>query len=110
MGLACATWARLPTAALSAAIRWPAPPALATLNTLQEQKLPQRAARLGAHLLAQLERIDSPLIHEVRGLGLLVGIDLGYHVTPILQGLQARGILALPAGSTVLRLLPPLVI
>ena len=84
--------------------------ALATLDTLQEQKLPQRAARLGANLLAQLGRIDSPLIREVRGLGLLVGIDLRIRVTPLLRGLQARGILALPAGSTVLRLLPPLVI
>jgi len=43
-------------------------------------------------------------------LGLLVGVDLRVKVTPILQKLQALGVLALPAGSTVLRLLPPLVI
>ena len=57
-----------------------------------------------------MRAINSPLIREVRGLGLLVGVDLRVKVTPILQKLQALGVLALPAGSTVLRLLPPLVI
>ena len=65
---------------------------------------------LGDHLLARLRMLQSPLIREVRGLGLIVGIDLRVKVTPILQKLQALGVLALPAGSTVLRLLPPLVI
>jgi acetylornithine/LysW-gamma-L-lysine aminotransferase len=50
------------------------------------------------------------MIREARGLGLLIGIDLRVKVTPILQKLQTLGVLALPAGSTVLRLLPPLVI
>ena len=74
------------------------------------ETLPERAARLGDHLRGRLQRIESPLIREVRGLGLLVGIDLRIKVTPILQKLQGLGVLALPAGSTVLRLLPPLVI
>jgi len=74
------------------------------------ETLPDRAARLGEHLLGRLRRIESPLIREVRGLGLLVGVDLRVKVTPILQKLQALGVLALPAGATVLRLLPPLVI
>jgi acetylornithine/LysW-gamma-L-lysine aminotransferase len=74
------------------------------------ETLPERAARLGEYLLGRLRRIESPLIREVRGLGLLVGVDLRVKVTPILQKLQALGVLALPAGSTVLRLLPPLVI
>ncbi|MCX6027701.1 MAG: aspartate aminotransferase family protein [Chloroflexi bacterium] len=74
------------------------------------ETLPDRAARLGSHLKERLSAIQSPLIREVRGLGLLVGVDLRVKVTPILQKLQALGVLALPAGSTVLRLLPPLVI
>ncbi|MGQ9491931.1 MAG: aspartate aminotransferase family protein [Anaerolineae bacterium] len=74
------------------------------------ETLPQRAARLGEGLQARLRAINSPLIREVRGLGLMIGIDLRVKVTPILQRLQALGILALPAGPTVLRLLPPLVI
>lgn len=74
------------------------------------ETLPDRAARLGGYLQDRLRAIQSPLIREVRGLGLLVGLDLRVKVTPILQRLQALGVLALPAGSTVLRLLPPLVI
>jgi acetylornithine/LysW-gamma-L-lysine aminotransferase len=84
--------------------------ALATLQVMAAEDLPGRAARLGTTLLARLRAIPSSLIREVRGLGLLVGVDLRIRVTPILQGLQARGILALPAGPTVLRLLPPLVV
>jgi acetylornithine/LysW-gamma-L-lysine aminotransferase len=74
------------------------------------ETLPGRAARIGASFRAQLARIDSPLIREVRGLGLLVGVDLRVKVTPVLQRLQALGVLALPAGPTVLRFLPPLVV
>ena len=58
----------------------------------------------------QLKQIQSPLIREVRGLGLMVGIELKQKVTPYLQELMARGVLALPAGLTVMRFLPPLVI
>ncbi len=84
--------------------------ALATLEVISRETLPERAGRLGEYLIGRLRRIESPLIREVRGLGLLVGVDLRVKVTPILQQLQARGVLALPAGGTVLRLLPPLVI
>ena len=74
------------------------------------ETLVQRAARCGTRLMDGLRAIDSPLVREVRGLGLLVGIELKVKVTPVLQRLQALGVLALPAGMTVLRLLPPLVI
>jgi ornithine--oxo-acid transaminase len=46
---------------------------LAALDTLMEEGLIDRAARLGAHLLQRLRAIDSPLIAEVRGLGLFAG-------------------------------------
>ncbi|MGH2522362.1 MAG: aminotransferase class III-fold pyridoxal phosphate-dependent enzyme, partial [Anaerolineales bacterium] len=52
----------------------------------------------------------SPLVREVRGLGLMVGIELKQKATPYLQALMANGVLALPAGLTVMRFLPPLVI
>jgi N-acetyl-ornithine/N-acetyl-lysine deacetylase len=69
-----------------------------------------RAAALGAHALERLRAVESPLIREVRGLGLLIGIELKKRVQPYLEALCDRGILALPAGPNVLRLLPPLVI
>jgi acetylornithine/LysW-gamma-L-lysine aminotransferase len=84
--------------------------ALAAIEVIQRDGLAGRADRLGATLIESVRALRSPDIREVRGLGLLVGIELRTKVTPILQRLQARGVLALPAGGTVLRLLPPLVI
>lgn len=84
--------------------------ALATLQVLQEQDLPAQAAEKGAYLQARLSEIDAPAIRQVRGLGLMVGIELRSRVQPYLEALMDKGVLALPAGSTVLRLLPPLVI
>jgi acetylornithine/LysW-gamma-L-lysine aminotransferase len=84
--------------------------ALAALEVQENEQLPQRAAELGAYVLAELQKIDSPLIREVRGLGLMIGIELKQKVAPYLQALTERGVLALPAGMTVIRLLPPLVI
>ena len=83
---------------------------LAVLRVMRDEQLPQRAARLGEWLMSALRAIDSPQIREVRGLGLMVGVQLRGRVTPVLKALADEGIWALPAGSTVLRLLPPLVI
>jgi acetylornithine/LysW-gamma-L-lysine aminotransferase len=82
----------------------------ATIDVIRSEKLPERATELGAYALGRLKRIESPLIRDVRGLGLLLGVELKIKVTPVLQGLMSRGVLALPAGPNVLRLLPPLVI
>ena len=84
--------------------------ALAALDVQEKEQLPQRSAELGAYLLAELQKIESPLIREVRGLGLMVGIEIKQKVAPYLRALTERGVLALPAGMTVIRLLPPLVI
>ncbi len=83
---------------------------LAAIDYLEARRLPERAAELGEWFIGELRQIDSPLVREVRGLGLMVGIELKQKVTPFLQALMARGVLALPAGLTVLRFLPPLVI
>lgn len=83
---------------------------LAAIDVMETGHLPKRAAELGAWFLEQLKGIQSPLIREVRGLGLMCGIELRQKVTPYLQALMARGVLALPAGLTVMRFLPPLVI
>lgn len=82
----------------------------AVLRILAAEDLPARAARLGEQFMAKLRAIPSPLVRDVRGRGLLVGVELRQRVTPILKGLMERGVLALPAGPTVVRFLPPLVI
>jgi len=84
--------------------------ALAVLDVFEEEKLAERSAELGSWFLARLKEIQSPVIREARGLGLMCGIELRQKVTPYLQALMARGVLALPAGLTVMRFLPPLVI
>ncbi|PWH13840.1 MAG: aspartate aminotransferase family protein [Ardenticatenia bacterium] len=82
----------------------------AVVHVMERDDLPGRAARLGAKLLADLRAIRSPLIREVRGRGLMVGVELRRRATQVLRALMERGVLAMPAGSTVVRLLPPLVI
>ena len=84
--------------------------AIASLTALQEIDAPERAADLGGWLRDELRARNLSAVREVRGAGLMIGIELRTRVTPVLQALQARGILALPAGKTVLRLLPPLVV
>lgn len=84
--------------------------ALANLEVFEKEELVEQAAERGEYLQARLREIDSPMIREVRGLGMMVGIELKTRVIPVLQALQARGVIGMPAGGTVLRLLPPLVL
>jgi acetylornithine/LysW-gamma-L-lysine aminotransferase len=80
------------------------------LDCLLGERLPERALELGRSWLERLRRIESPLIEEVRGIGLMVGIQLRERVAPHLDALAREGVLALAAGPKVLRLLPPLVV
>jgi acetylornithine/LysW-gamma-L-lysine aminotransferase len=82
----------------------------AALDVMKEEDLPGQAAAKGAYLMEKLKAIQSPNIREVRGLGLMVGIEMKQKVTPYIKTLQERKIIALNAGLTVIRLLPPLVI
>jgi len=84
--------------------------AVAALEVMEEDQLDKQAAEKGAYLMEKLKAIPSPLIREVRGMGLMIGIELKQKVTPYLKALQERHIIALNAGLTVIRLLPPLVI
>ncbi len=82
----------------------------AVIKVMADEQLPQRAAELGRWLRAELAALPTAKVREVRGLGLMVGLELRGKVTPVLQTLLERGVWALPAGLNVLRLLPPLVI
>jgi len=84
--------------------------ALATLDYIVQQDLPGQAARKGAWVLERLSQMPAKAMREVRGLGLMIGVELRQRVTPYLRALMDEGVLALPAGVNVLRLLPPLVI
>ena len=84
--------------------------AIAALGVIEEEDLPRQALVKGAYLMDKLRRIESPTIREVRGKGLMVGIELKEKVAPYIKELQDKKIIALNAGMTVIRLLPPLVI
>ncbi len=83
---------------------------IAALRVAVRDRLPERAERLGQLAQERLAGLPADRVREVRGLGLLLGIELRERVAPVLADLEDRGFLALPAGATVLRLLPPLVI
>ena len=82
----------------------------AALDVIKEEDLPGQAEAKGKYLLDKLKEINSPNIREVRGLGLMVGIEMKQKVTGYVKALQEKKIIALNAGMTVIRLLPPLVI
>ena len=85
--------------------------AQATLDVLQATDIIQSGGRLGDTVRQYLAaNLPERAFREVRGRGLMIGIELRSKVAPVLRSLQARGVLALPAGASVLRLLPPLVI
>ena len=84
--------------------------ALAALTVIEEEDLSRQALVKGAYLIDKLRKIESPNIREVRGMGLMIGIELKHKVATYLSALQEKKIIALNAGMTVIRLLPPLVI
>ena len=84
--------------------------AVAALGVMEEEELPRQALVKGAYLMDQLKRIESPNIREVRGMGLMIGVELKQKVAPYVKALQEKKIIVLNAGMTVIRLLPPLVI
>lgn len=78
--------------------------------TENESALIRSAKRLGNACVAELQSARLKAVKEIRHRGLMIGIALNAKVAPALQSLADRGVLALPAGPKVLRLLPPLVI
>jgi acetylornithine/LysW-gamma-L-lysine aminotransferase len=86
--------------------------ASAAIDALVEEKLPERATKLGKYFKEKLEALGKkhPMVREVRGLGLMIGLESRFDVYKIILGCMDRGVLILDAGRNVLRFLPPLVI
>ncbi len=85
----------------------------AALDVIVDEDLPLRAREQGERLMAGLKRIDSDRVVEVRGRGLLVGIELdeaGGPARPVCEALLRRGILSKETKRQVMRLAPPLTI
>jgi len=84
--------------------------AVAALTVMEEEDLPAQAEAKGKYLIDKLKHIRSSNIREVRGLGLMIGIEMKQKVAPYIKILLEKRVIALNAGMTVIRLLPPLVI
>lgn len=87
--------------------------ARAALRVIREEKLAERARELGEYFMEQLSEIPSPHVKEVRGKGLLIGVELKPEAggaRRFCEALQAKGILAKETHDHVIRFAPPLVI
>jgi ornithine--oxo-acid transaminase len=86
---------------------------LAALDTLIDERLVERAATVGAHLLARLSSIDNPMIREVRGRGLFAGIELDPNMASadtVVRRLLRAGVLTRDTHRNTVRFAPPLII
>jgi ornithine--oxo-acid transaminase len=86
---------------------------LEALNILVEDELPQRSAAMGAYLMDQLRAIDTPLIKDIRGRGLFIGVEIDPALSSarrVCEMLMDRGLLSKETHETVVRLAPPLII
>jgi len=84
--------------------------ARAALKVLVDERLVERSAELGAYFLARLRTLRSPIIKEVRGRGLWIGIELTVPARPACERLMEEGVLCKETHDRVIRLAPPLVI
>ena len=84
--------------------------ALATIDYMQEHKLDQHAREMGNYFAEQFRANQPARVRELRQIGLMIGIELKEKATPHLMALMEEGVLALSAGPTVIRLLPPLIV
>ena len=86
---------------------------LAALDVLADEHLAERAATLGDYLLRRLKAIRSPVVTDVRGKGLLIGMELDARrvgAREFVEALLRHGVLSKDTHGTVARFAPPLVV
>ena len=86
--------------------------ACATIDAIVDEKLPERARDLGDKFIKTLQEmvINLHILREVRGLGLMIGLESRIFIGDVLTEALNRGLLLLYAGKNIIRFLPPLVI
>ena len=83
------------------------------VNILEEEKLAERSAELGAYTIDKIREMNSPLVQDLRGAGLWIGIDIDptrASARAVCEALKLRGLLCKETHETVVRLAPPLTI
>jgi ornithine--oxo-acid transaminase len=84
--------------------------AIAALDVLEEEKLAERSLELGAYFIEQLQLIKNPVIKEIRGRGLFIGVELTVPARPFCEKLKEEGLLCKETHEMVIRFAPPLII
>ncbi|KRW92270.1 ornithine--oxo-acid aminotransferase [Alicyclobacillus tengchongensis] len=84
--------------------------AVAALDVLEDEDLVERSRTLGAAFLSRLRNVHSPVVKEVRGRGLFVGVELTTKARPYCERLKQEGLLCKETHDTTIRFAPPLVI
>lgn len=84
--------------------------AIAALEVMEEEKLAERSLELGNYFVEQLKKIDNPVIKEVRGRGLFIGVELNGKARPYCEQLKEKGLLCKETHETTIRFAPPLTI
>lgn len=86
--------------------------AIATLEIIQGDKLPERAAEMGEYAMTKLREgtAGNPLVKEVRGMGLIIGVICRQPMGEAIKAIHEAGVLVVPAGPNVVRLLPNLLV
>ena len=82
--------------------------ALAVLNKFDESDVLSHVQKMSDYLLSELKKLNLEQIVEIRGMGLMIGIELTIEVGSFYQKAHEYGILILTAGPNIIRLLPPL--
>lgn len=78
------------------------------IQYIKKEKLLENAKVTGEYFLHKLKQIKHPLIKDVRGLGLMIGIELSEYVTPYVKKMQDYGLLTIPTAHNIIRFLPPI--
>ncbi|WP_276356726.1 ornithine--oxo-acid transaminase [Cohnella caldifontis] len=84
--------------------------AIAAMEALEEEKLAERSAELGAYLVEKLREIRHPAIQEIRGRGLFIGLELTEPARPYCERLMELGVLCKETHGSTIRFAPPLII
>ncbi|MDO7487739.1 ornithine--oxo-acid transaminase [Peribacillus sp. NPDC096622] len=83
---------------------------IASLEVLEEEKLAERSLELGQYFMDSLKEIKNPMIKDIRGRGLFIGVELTEAARPYCEQLKEEKLLCKETHDTVIRFAPPLVI
>ncbi|MDF2663628.1 MAG: rocD, partial [Paenibacillus sp.] len=84
--------------------------AAAAIDVFEQEQLAQRSRELGDHAMQRLRSIQSPILRQIRGKGLFIGLELTVEARPYCERLMEQGVLCKETHATTIRLAPPLTI